>query len=220
MDMQVKHISHKLIDSLSDGVFSIALTLLGLNVVGLATDIGRSDNPNSEVLKNWPTFLAYTLGFLVLYSMWYSYHAFSQYTKGTNAFVVWNHGAQFFFVALMPFGVAFLANTLNTPNRKWGLFYFGLCLFGYNFVTVIQWALNGFKFQVEFTDEMPMPHERLKRGMPIYFMLTSATGLIVLVISLVNPWVAFGFYVVHILLSATPIRSFNKMIPMIDRRIK
>jgi hypothetical protein len=120
----------------------------------------------------------------------------------------------------MPFGVAFLANTLNTPNRKWGLFYFGLCLFGYNFVTVIQWALNGFKFQVEFTDEMPMPHERLKRGMPIYFMLTSATGLIVLVISLVNPWVAFGFYVVHILLSATPIRSFNKMIPMIDRRIK
>lgn len=51
MDTQVKHISHKLIDSLSDGVFSIALTLLGLNVVGLATDIGRSDNPNSEVLK-------------------------------------------------------------------------------------------------------------------------------------------------------------------------
>jgi hypothetical protein len=80
--------------------------------------------------------------------------------------------------------------------------------------------LNGFKFDVEFSEEMPLPQERLQKGMPIYFMLTSATGLIVLVISLVSPWVAFGFYVVHVLLSATPIRSFNKMIPMIDKRIK
>ena len=35
MEMKLKNISHKLIDTLSDGVFSIALTLLGLDVVGL-----------------------------------------------------------------------------------------------------------------------------------------------------------------------------------------
>ena len=39
MELKMKHISHKLIDSLSDGVFSIALTLLGLNVVALVPDI-------------------------------------------------------------------------------------------------------------------------------------------------------------------------------------
>jgi hypothetical protein len=35
MDLKFKNISHKLIDSLSDGVYSIALTLLGLSVVEL-----------------------------------------------------------------------------------------------------------------------------------------------------------------------------------------
>jgi uncharacterized membrane protein len=39
MEFKIKDISHKFIDSLSDGVFSIALTLLGLDVLSLAHGI-------------------------------------------------------------------------------------------------------------------------------------------------------------------------------------
>ena len=35
MEIQVKNISRKFIDSLSDGVFAVAMTLLGFNVVSL-----------------------------------------------------------------------------------------------------------------------------------------------------------------------------------------
>ena len=56
---------------MSDGVFSIALTLLGLDVVALVPEISHSENINSALLEHWPTFLSYTLGFLVLFSMWY-----------------------------------------------------------------------------------------------------------------------------------------------------
>jgi len=64
MEKQFKHISHKFIDSLSDGVFSIALTLLGLNVVELVPEISQSENFNSAILENWPTLFSYFLGFV------------------------------------------------------------------------------------------------------------------------------------------------------------
>ena len=38
--------------------------------------------------------------------------------------IVWNHGLTMAWVALMPFGVAILAENLNTTNMKWGVFYF------------------------------------------------------------------------------------------------
>jgi Endosomal/lysosomal potassium channel TMEM175 len=66
MSKPIKHISHKLIDTLSDGVFSIALTLLGLDVVGLVHKISESKDFNSTMFESWPTFLAYLLGFLVV----------------------------------------------------------------------------------------------------------------------------------------------------------
>ncbi len=78
MDQQFQHINHKFIDTLSDGVYSIALTLLGLNVVELVTQISKSNDINAAVLDNWPTFFAYTLGFIVLFSTWYAYHAQTQ----------------------------------------------------------------------------------------------------------------------------------------------
>ena len=84
MSKQIKHISHKLIDTLSDGVFSIALTLLGLDVVGLVHKISESEDFNGAMFDNWPTFLAYVLGFVVLFSWWYQYHVTSQYVVGTN----------------------------------------------------------------------------------------------------------------------------------------
>ena len=124
MAKQMKHISHKLIDTLSDGVFSIALTLLGLDVVGLVHKFSESDDFNGAMLDHWPTFIAYVLGFVVLFTQWYVYHVTCQYVVGSTAMIVWNHGLTMAWVALMPFGVAILAENLNTTNMKWGVFYF------------------------------------------------------------------------------------------------
>jgi uncharacterized membrane protein len=103
MDLKFKNISHKLIDSLSDGVYSIALTLLGLSVVELVPEISHSEDINAALREHWPTFFSYALGFVVLYSFWYQYHVIGQYTKNTNAWIVWNHGLSLAWVALLPF---------------------------------------------------------------------------------------------------------------------
>ena len=215
MEMKMKHISHKLIDSLSDGVFSIALTLLGLNVVALVPDISHSKNVNSAILNHWPTFLSYLLGFVVLFSMWYQYHAMSQYVVGTNAFLVWLHGVAMFWVALVPFGVALLAENLNTPNKNWGIFYFGICLFGNNWSWIIMCAFNKFKFPVTFTDDMPIPKDKVIKMTFILYFAQAVTGIIFVVLSLSYPWAALAGYGVFILTNVNPVKSMNKAMPFV-----
>ncbi len=221
MDFKIKHISHKLIDSLSDGVFSIALTLLGLDVVALVHKISESEDFNATLFENWPTFLAYVLGFVVLFSWWYQYHVTGQYVAGTNAMIVWNHGLTMAWVALMPFGVALLAENLNTPNMQGGVFYFGVCLFGQNWTVTIQRLIVGiFKgdTSVNFTDDFILasfsPKER-DRFLIIFNAIPAVIGLILVSICLINPWIALAGYMIHILTIGNPVKSLNSLTPML-----
>jgi uncharacterized membrane protein len=219
LELKVKNISHKFIDTLSDGVFSIAITLLGLDVVGLVSEISKSEDFNAALFSHWPTFLSYVLGFLVLFTMWYSYHVTSQYVEGTNAFIVWNHGFTMAWVALMPFGVALLAENLSTPNRKWGVFYFGICLFGQYWTSTIQVALKGFKFEINFTPDLPVPADVWRKFMPIFFTLTSVIGIVLVGISLINPWVALAGYAIFILGNTRPVKSLARLGKTFERFI-
>ncbi|MEI8231323.1 MAG: TMEM175 family protein, partial [Actinomycetes bacterium] len=79
MTKSIKDISHKAIDTLSDGVFSIALTLLGIDVVALVPKLTHSGDVLGSLIEHLPTFLAFFLGFVVLFSWWYAYHVSGQY---------------------------------------------------------------------------------------------------------------------------------------------
>ena len=226
MEMKLKNISHKLIDTLSDGVFSIALTLLGLDVVGLVHKISESEDFNATMFEHWPTFLAYVLGFFVLFSWWYQYHVTSQYVVGTNATIVWNHGLTMAWVALMPFGVALLAENLNKPNMKWGVFYFGICLFGQYWTAIIQRGLvTIFKgdTSITWTEDFFLTGKSKvykEKAMLIFFGFPAVLGIILVSICLLNAWIALAGYMFYIFTSMTPVGSLNKMLPKMARMIK
>ena len=226
MAKEFKHISHKLIDTLSDGVFSIALTLLGLDVVSLVHEISESEDFNGAMFENWPTFLAYVLGFVVLFSWWYQYHVTSQYVVGTNAMIVWNHGLTMAWVALMPFGVALLAENLTSHNRKWGIFYFGICLFGQYWTAVIQRIVVGiFKgdTSVTWTDDFFLSDkskEGQNKALIIFNGVPAVLGIIFVSICFLNPWVALAGYTIYIFTSINPVRSLNRLLPVFVKLIK
>jgi uncharacterized membrane protein len=226
MSKQIKHISHKLIDTLSDGVFSIALTLLGLDVVGLVHEISDSEDFNTAMFDNWPTFLAYVLGFVVLFSWWYQYHVTSQYVVGTTAMIVWNHGLTMAWVALMPFGVALLAENLNTPNMKWGVFYFGICLFGQYWTALIQRLVAGiFRGDTTTTwaDDFFLAdksREEQNKALIIFNGFPAILGVISVSLCLVNSWVALAGYAFYILTTANPVRNLNALLPALTKFIK
>jgi len=223
MAKQIRHISHKLIDTLSDGVFSIALTLLGLDVVGLVHKISESEDFNGAMLDNWPTFLAYVLGFIVLFTWWYVYHVTSQYVVGTTAMIVWSHGSTMAWVALMPFGVALLAENLNTPNMKWGVFYFGICLFGQYWTGLIQrlivTIIKG-DTTITWTEDFFLTEktkEDQNKAMLIFLGFPAALGIIFVSICLFNPWVALAGYTIYIFTTINPVKSLNSSLPMFEK---
>ena len=226
MSKQIKHISHKLIDTLSDGVFSIALTLLGLDVVGLVHEISESEDFNAAMFENWPTFLAYVLGFVVLFSWWYQYHVTGQYVVGTTATIVWNHGLTMAWVALMPFGVALLAENLNTPNMKWGVFYFGICLFGQYWTALIQRLVVGiFRGDTTTTwaDDFFLAdksREEQNKALIIFNGFPAILGVISVSLCLVNSWVALAGYAFYILTTANPVKNLNALLPALTKLIK
>jgi uncharacterized membrane protein len=219
LDQQYQNISHKFIDTLSDGVYSIALTLLGLNVVSLIPEITNSKDINAAILDNWPTFFAYTLGFVVLFSTWYAYHAQTQYVEGTDAWIVWQHGISMAWVALMPFGVALLAESVNGPNRKWGVFYFGICLFGSYWCTVVMLAIRKFHWPMTFKDSLPITPEQMIKATKLFITTTAVIGFLLVGTSLVFPWVALIGYGCFIASNFAPVAVLNyfgrktKMLP-------
>ena len=218
VEIYAKHISHKLIDSLSDGVFSIALTLLGLDVVGLVHDISKSEDFNAALFSHWPTFLAYFLGFFVLLTWWYNYHVTGQYVVGTTAFIVWNHGITMAWVALMPFGVAILAENLNTPNMKWGVFYFGIALFGQYWSWLLQWTLTKlFRGNLEFTFAedfilSKLSQQERNKFLFLFQLGPALIGLALASLSLVNPWLALAGYGLHVVTQANPVNTINRFV--------
>jgi uncharacterized membrane protein len=226
MAKRIKHISHKLIDTLSDGVFSIALTLLGLDVVGLVHKISESEDFNGAMFENWPTFLAYVLGFVVLFSWWYQYHVTSQYVVGTTAMIVWNHGLTMAWVALMPFGVALLAENLNTPNMKWGVFYFGICLFGQYWTITFQRIVVGiFKgdTSITWTEDFFLADkskEEQNKALIIFNGFPAVLGIILVLLCLVNPWVALAGYAFYVLTTVNPVKSLNRLLPTLSKLVK
>ena len=226
MSKQIKHVSHKLIDSLSDGVFSIALTLLGLDVVGLVHGISESEDFNTAMFENWPTFLAYVLGFVVLFSWWYQYHVTGQYVVGTTAMIVWNHGLTMAWVALMPFGVALLAENLNTPNIKWGVFYFGICLFGQYWTVVIQRIVVGIfrgDTSITWTEDFFLAdksREEQNKALIIFNGFPAVLGIILVSICLVSPWIALAGYSFYVLTTVNPVRNLNALLPALTKFIK
>jgi uncharacterized membrane protein len=211
MNQPFRHIDHKFIDSLSDGVFSIALTLLGLNVVALVPGITHSKNINSALIDQWPTFFAYLLGFIVLFSTWYSYHATVQYVEGTDAWTVWQHGITMAWVALMPFGVAFLAESLNTSNRKWGIFYFGVCLFGNYWTSLILFAVRRFRWKLTFNDTLPISPEQMLLATKLFFGVNALLGSILVPLSLKFPWLALVGYGIFVASNIAPVAILNTM---------
>ena len=226
MEIKVKHISHKLIDSLSDGVFSIALTLLGLDVLSLAHGISKSKDFNGAMFEHWPTFFAYALGFFILFSWWYQYHVTSQYVVGTTATIVWNHGITMAWVALMPFAVALLAENLNTPNMKWGVFYFGICLFGqywsgllHRLIVVI---FRG-DTSITWTEDFFLANkskEYQDKALIIGSAFPGVLGIIFVSICFINPWIALGGYMIYIFTTINPVKSFNSLFPALAKVIK
>jgi uncharacterized membrane protein len=112
------------LETFSDGVFAIAITLLILDV---RLPPGRA--PLTHRLgQAWPNYLAYAISFLIIGIMWANHHAIFQLIERTSHGLVVANLFLLLFVAFIPFPTAVLSENLRarlSDQHVAALFYSG-----------------------------------------------------------------------------------------------
>lgn len=112
------------IETLSDGVFAIVMTLLVLelevpNIPEGADHLAFLE----EFLKLWPTFFNYFLSFIILGVYWIGHHKQFHYIQVSDRILLWLNIFFLMFVALIPFSTSLLG---TYPDRYAPIFVYTL----------------------------------------------------------------------------------------------
>jgi uncharacterized membrane protein len=104
------------IEAFSDGVFSIAITLLALEL-----PFPRIENIQSNAvlthafLNNWTSYLAFILSFLSVLIMWMNHHAIFRHVHKTTNNIMFANGFMLLLVVAVPYPTSLIAEYFNSP---------------------------------------------------------------------------------------------------------
>jgi uncharacterized membrane protein len=111
------HLTTQRLEAFSDGVFSIAITLL---VLELSIPESRSATPpplGSALLHLWPSYIGYVLSFITVGIYWANHHSiFRFYQRTDHAFNLLNL-AFLMSISFLPFPTAVLSRYVMVPGQ-------------------------------------------------------------------------------------------------------
>ena len=88
----------------SDGVFSIALTLM---VISLAVPVIATGDVSTELPRSligeWPTFFIYIISFFIIGNWWIIHHQLFQHIRMADRALLWLNLVFLFFITIIPF---------------------------------------------------------------------------------------------------------------------
>lgn len=104
------------LEAFSDGVFAIAITLL---VLELAVPKGHPPGGLWAALgREWPSFFAYLVSFLVIGIMWVNHHAVFEKVRAVDRAVLFANLALLLFASVIPFPTRLVAEYLTSPDAR------------------------------------------------------------------------------------------------------
>ena len=108
------------ISAFSDGVFSIAITLLVLNlrIPTISSNVLPSEVPGellNQLGKQWPSLLSYILSFVIVGIYWIAHHNMFHYIKRSNRPFLWINILLLMCVAFIPFPAGLLGQYPTQP---------------------------------------------------------------------------------------------------------
>lgn len=100
------------VEAFSDGVFSIAITLL---VLELAVPAMRGEFAN-RLLDEWPSYLAYLAAFATIGVLWMGHHTVFSLITGVDAGLLWRNLVLLLTVSVVPFPTAVIASAYRVGS--------------------------------------------------------------------------------------------------------
>jgi uncharacterized membrane protein len=117
------------LETFSDGVFAIAITLLVLELISM---LHRQNDESllNFYLHHWEPFAAFLIGFLTILVCWINHNHVFDYIKKTDSNLPWVNGFVLLMITFTPFPTAILAEYLGKESR------FALAIFGFNYLMI------------------------------------------------------------------------------------
>src|ERR1035438_9753478 len=112
------------IEALSDGVFSITMTLLVLKLeVPEVMHHSTNEDMLHQLLALGPGFATYVVTFLIAGGFWFLHHQSFHFIRHVNGLLLWLNLLFLMLVSLLPFSAGLMSHLLVHPVSQ--LFYIG-----------------------------------------------------------------------------------------------
>ena len=104
------------VETFSDGVFAIAITLLVLEIRVPQVEEGAS--LLGELIELWPSYLGYAISFIVIGIMWANHHNRFNYIARSDHVLLFLNTLLLMCVAFIPFPTALLAEYVSSEEQQ------------------------------------------------------------------------------------------------------
>jgi uncharacterized membrane protein len=132
------------LESFSDGVFAVAITLLALNLT--VEGPGHGTTLLHQLGHHWPSFVAYVISFFTIGVIWVNHHALIANIAVVNRTLLFLNLLLLLVIVAIPFATATMAAYLTTggwDEKVAAALYAGTFeLMSLAFVGLLEWALR------------------------------------------------------------------------------
>ena len=174
------------IETFSDGVFCIAVTLLSLEVgVEVKKDISNGQLLH-DLLAKWPVYLAYVISFINVLLAWIGHHSLFKKLYNTDNAVMISNGFLLMLVALVPFPTKTLGEFLLTGAFKTAVVFYTAYFVLIGVAFRLLWHAASRNRTLLSTAVTENEIRLFTKNENIGLVCNSA----ILVIAFINPWVA------------------------------
>jgi uncharacterized membrane protein len=193
------------LEALGDGIFSVAMTFLVLELV-LPALKGDSWNDLVHALSSiWIEFLCYIISFVVLGIMWFGHRIMFEYIGRTDRYFIFLGVLFYMVVCLVPFSTRILATNIT----KWyAIMVYGINLSLCNLTLYAQW-LYGINKSTLLHQELPA---EVKREAKILFLLSPVVYMVAIGLSFFVPVVSIIIFAITPILYLIP-NKIDKYLP-------
>ena len=112
------------IETFSDGVFCIAVTLLSIEIGVEAKANITNEGLRRSLFEQWPIYLAYVISFINVLLAWIGHHSLFKLLRKTDNFIMVTNGLLMMLVALVPFPTKTLGTFLLTGALKTAVVFY------------------------------------------------------------------------------------------------
>jgi len=194
------------VDTLTDGVFAIAMTLLitGLDIPTIGGII-TSGTVDTVILNLIPDFIHYIIAFVLLANFWWAHHLRSHYLQGVNRKMIFLNMVTLLFVGLVPFSTNLVG---DFPLNAHAALIFEINLLGLGLLSVLQWNLV---IESGICQKKNADQKMLSLGKEESYIFP-ILSFIAIVLSLVSvPWSAFIYFIAPVYIVAMQWRETRSL---------